>query len=426
MSHEFTIEHCITWKNNPLVNPITNKRIKKGSKTYIKIEKECEKLEMLTKKPETKPEIFHTERKIIMWCSLSYKTKDEEIKKIIQPLNNSCPVLLERETKIKWDNSSRWECGECDSKNDDIFGKIVDIFCGIRELILTNWRSIPHYSMPAVQFNNKLIEKHYINSPSTVFLKPGSLTSFLDDMNVAYTIEINKPYKKATYELISLSDMSWKERKIEIKYFTHLSLYNYSSSHDFISIFVPDITEEMWNNLISTINRLRYPSHSSDSKIKVTSELSKFTRSNVEYFRLEAFEIMKCIYKIHLQPKPEYQYWVFYRLLSLLNNNTDCDAMKINILYDRVYDSNKLPVIVIYSMLGKNNFDRLLKAIISHFSGVDHDLVGLNITPRYNTRVSSLIYFSQGNGDDKEYLKALGVLDKYYNKDLNYSIGNVM
>lgn len=36
--------NCTKWLSNPLINPLTNRKIKKNGPTYNKIKKECEKV----------------------------------------------------------------------------------------------------------------------------------------------------------------------------------------------------------------------------------------------------------------------------------------------------------------------------------------------------------------------------------------------
>ena len=56
-----------------------------------------------------------------------------------------------------------------------------------------------------------------------------------------------------------------------------------------------------------------------------------------------------------------------------------------------------MPIIVIYSRAGKEFAQRLLDAIIDLFG----DAQGLDTAPRFNRKITSLIYYAQGDGDDK-------------------------
>jgi hypothetical protein len=109
----------------------------------------------------------------------------------------------------------------------------------------------------------------------------------------------------------------------------------------------------------------------------------------------------------------------------------DCRAFKFTLTYQNskslTNTSKNIPIIVVYPFAGVSKFrkvlENLLENLSSIFSNVSHDKIGLNITPRYNKKVSPLIYYAQGGGDFKEYLECtLYKLDKYWDKDEGYGI----
>jgi uncharacterized protein (UPF0248 family) len=118
-------------------------------------------------------------------------------------------------------------------------------------------------------------------------------------------------------------------------------------------------------------------------------------------------------YKIHLQPKPEYQIAVIKELIKLIGSDEvfkSClDSWKAIIPYHRVLDVSKMPAIVIYPVKGLKCSQYVLNKIIRHFSQFDSKVIGLDITPRYNAKYNELIYWANGSGDHKKILP-----DKYF------------
>lgn len=124
--------------------------------------------------------------------------------------------------------------------------------------------------------------------------------------------------------------------------------------------------------------------------------------------REDSFQLLAQEYKIHLQPKPEYQLGVISVLMELINDDMrfrQCiDAWKAIIPYSKVIGESKIPAIVIYPISGRECAQYLISAIISKFRPYDVEEIGLNITPRYNYKYNSLIYWAGGSGDHKNLL----------------------
>ena len=139
-------------------------------------------------------------------------------------------------------------------------------------------------------------------------------------------------------------------------------------------------------------------------------------------------------FKVHLQVKPEYQFWVLEVLNKLIRSSNDfkncVDAIKMHNFYDVVFSEDiRAPSIVIY--LSGNNLVQteeekwkclstvveILWSVIGEYS---RD-VGLDMTPRYNHKYDELIYWSNGPGDIKVKMKKDGVIDEFFDKDLEYA-----
>lgn len=113
-------------------------------------------------------------------------------------------------------------------------------------------------------------------------------------------------------------------------------------------------------------------------------------------------------YKIHLQPRPEYQLPVIRVLVKLISTDpvfaSHIEAWKTIIPYNRVTVGLNLPVVVIYPCKGQESATFVLKKIIEVFSKFDAAKIGLNHTPRFNHKVNELIYYANGSGDHKKLL----------------------
>lgn len=120
-------------------------------------------------------------------------------------------------------------------------------------------------------------------------------------------------------------------------------------------------------------------------------------------------------YKIHLMPRNGDELkFIMGRLCVLAREGSFCESlacfkifstfnftdnrkMMQEVLQKRSRDNAVLPIIVLYPHIGKENAQKVLTLVYEEFK----TMRGLNITPRYNEKVTSLIYFAQGNGDEK-------------------------
>jgi len=119
------------------------------------------------------------------------------------------------------------------------------------------------------------------------------------------------------------------------------------------------------------------------------------------------------IYKIHLMPKSKKDLIEILRLLcdeaikdetfkdSILGLKFKCtlDFSNVQSLINSLKSpmGEVFPIIVMYAEYKKEAAEYVLNKCIELFK----NMKGSNITPRYNKKITSLIYYAQGNGDDK-------------------------
>jgi len=139
-------------------------------------------------------------------------------------------------------------------------------------------------------------------------------------------------------------------------------------------------------------------------------------------------------FKVHLQVKPEYQFWILEVLNKLIRSSNifkNCvDAIKMHNFYDIVMSEDiRAPSIVIY--LSGNNLvqteeekwkclSTVVEILLNEVGEYSKD-VGLDIVPRYNHTCDELIYWSNGPGDIKVKMKEDRLIDEFFDKDLEYS-----
>jgi len=174
---------------------------------------------------------------------------------------------------------------------------------------------------------------------------------------------------------------------------------------------VRTLQKEEWGRIIS-------------DKFYLTDDEKEFTHKNISLFVSELIRLLSSHYKIHIQPKREYTLWCFDKVLSVLDKSTHARAVKCNLVHkysmDREDTTKNIPVIVVYPWKGEEAFRGLLSELQSAFQEYDHECIGLDIMPRFNVKVSELIYYARGDGDLKKELQQNGVLDYYFDKNKNY------
>lgn len=113
-------------------------------------------------------------------------------------------------------------------------------------------------------------------------------------------------------------------------------------------------------------------------------------------------------YKIHLMPVGDLTP-ILSKLFQLIRDTPQLQNDIWRIKFNKKYDDEQLkragsgtaaarPKIVIYPASGKDAAQRVFDTIYAHFKNDP----GLGIAPRFNQRITDLIYVAQGNGDDKE------------------------
>lgn len=113
-------------------------------------------------------------------------------------------------------------------------------------------------------------------------------------------------------------------------------------------------------------------------------------------------------YKIHLMPNDTNM----VKTVALLLNKIKSDRtfaqyiakIKVNgNTYkgnENYYDNQKMPRIVLYCALGKENAQSALNTIYDLFKN-QKNIKDVGVTPRFNQQITDLIYYAQGNSDDK-------------------------
>ncbi len=130
----------------------------------------------------------------------------------------------------------------------------------------------------------------------------------------------------------------------------------------------------------------------------------------------ENFKIIAGNYKIHLMPKKGEEVGVVKKLLDAAS---ELNLGNINMIKLKQFphqgtsagDFNIKPKIVIYPATGKQNAQKVLNEVYKLFK----DTEGTDVRPRDNTKVTSLIWIAQGDGDAKAgYRDYFGPAKVYY------------
>ena len=149
--------------------------------------------------------------------------------------------------------------------------------------------------------------------------------------------------------------------------------------------------------------------------------------------RQDAVNYFGNTYKIRLQVKPEYQIWMTNQLLVLFNNpeiGRLIEVFKCSLDYSKIFTSDinsRLASIVIYVRPGRNIAIKLLRILITYFNDVSNE-IGTGLPSRFNHQYNKLIFWSNGDGDNKQVLIDKGLaniyLDKHSNPPYAHFIGN--
>ena len=141
-------------------------------------------------------------------------------------------------------------------------------------------------------------------------------------------------------------------------------------------------------------------------------ELLKILQSNKKYHHRDK-KVLTQQYKIHLMPTFQELPTTIMQLFKLIQANPKLQKsiyqIKCNVLETDLHTQEHIvPRIVIYPADGKQHAQQALDSIYNAFKKKK----GTNETPRFNQKVTSLIYFAQGSGNTK-----LQLSDDYFEAD---------
>lgn len=211
-----------------------------------------------------------------------------------------------------------------------------------------------------------------------------------------------------------------------------------------------------------------YITKSTQSNISLLKNQLEMNKIKNEIYKKNILPCAQSVYKIHLMPNNDTVLLTLYRLFELFNANPIINTqgarlndyinnvkIKLNPLNDGEYDT--MPVIVLYvanfflpkstesvdtiiTNLDKDNFfsnfdqyvnykkskqcTQDLLAYLVYFFNQHPECEGSGIVPRFNAKVTDMIFFAQGNGDDKKHEEYFEN-DKVYfqsNKDQDFKI----
>lgn len=173
-----------------------------------------------------------------------------------------------------------------------------------------------------------------------------------------------------------------------------------------ISSFIPLYSAEI----------AKFPSTQSIQPLEWHSEDGYLYLDNFFHGKIKEIHVFPCLhledYKIHLMPKKEDLQSTIIKLVNETKNYPELLDLIANFKYIENFEKFQenedfnMPIVVIYAASGKENAQKLLNKIFQLFK----DQEGLNIKPRWNEKVTSLIYFTQGNGDEKKLIR----YDKFF------------
>lgn len=116
------------------------------------------------------------------------------------------------------------------------------------------------------------------------------------------------------------------------------------------------------------------------------------------------------LYKIHLMPNDRDIEAVTIKLLQAMEDDKELyNAIAVIKVNYKINDQGRnLPIIVIYANPGKATAQLIVDKLYSVFDGIE----GSGQVPRFNVKVTSLLYWAQGDGDHKEQ----AFYKKYYDQ----------
>ncbi|MGE0207014.1 MAG: hypothetical protein AB7R69_04150 [Candidatus Babeliales bacterium] len=179
--------------------------------------------------------------------------------------------------------------------------------------------------------------------------------------------------------------------------------------------------KEMQEDEEPDITLQRYHSNALNLKEK---NIASTAKEQIKKEMQEEAVVLAGTYKIHLMPQDDAMNYMVEELLKLIAKNKELQDLiirfKVRSEYEKTKEEQKkgkehiLPRIVMYPIGGKAHAQKVLNAVYANFK----DIPGIDITPRYNAKVTSLIYAAQGDADFKNdtYKKYYESSRIYYNK----------
>ncbi len=169
--------------------------------------------------------------------------------------------------------------------------------------------------------------------------------------------------------------------------------------------------------LITTNNMYSFPALTKINEFKMAwvekiNQAVKLSAKNKYNLYLEKIidaeqELKKAMvnnYKIHLMPYPDDTVDVLTELMDLFKHIPELmgivSSFKVAKNPYRLYElGSNFPIIVIY-VAGKDKAQQILNALVDWFR--DEKLEGMDKTPRHNQKVTDMVYWAQGDGDEKK------------------------
>jgi len=347
---------------------------------------------------------------------------------------NSCPIEL---------NEDQFEKGNIIIKESNFFSdciptskKYKKVAKNIIELMIPykdNWNYLYHDVMPGLQFTNMSKSKVNYEWENEVINKDNHWTSKFGEydyckcrdngMNDTMVKSLAKPLDDDSwwvrkhgkrYEIMEKIDITQiKKHKIEMK----------SSNYFTLTIILIDDDEkiqkfeEIFKSEHAAEEMLEKIYKGKNDPLEVHTTWKKIPNSEKQKIKDDVIKaIGKRTYKIHFQPKPEYQVWFIKQLFIVLNKPEILpyiEAFKTVLPYSQVTAGRFIPAVVVYPIEGQKIAKLVLKSIAKFFSPYAEQ-VGLNIVPRFNHRYDNLTYWANGNGDHKNFLLKKKVIDIFF------------
>lgn len=156
---------------------------------------------------------------------------------------------------------------------------------------------------------------------------------------------------------------------------------------------------------------------------------------DVDRYVDQAMPLLGTEFKVHIHPDFNLIPAIFDRLLVALRMDPhfrlNIDAIKVARSNNDEYNDPQagvVPHIVIYPhrtttiQQSHKILSRIIERVEVHLKDLDNPSSSAHETPRYNHQISDIIFMAQCGGDMKGDLKAMGLLDHYFDPNYNHGI----